>query len=37
MEGQAVESGFNIVEKLLGITLLGSEWVLWLLLSLIHI
>ena len=34
MEGQAVESGFNIVEKLLGITLLGSEWVLWLLLLL---
>ncbi len=34
MEGQAVESGFNIVEKLLGITLLGSEWVLWLLMFL---
>lgn len=26
--------GFNIVEKLLGITLLGSEWVLWLLIVL---
>ena len=26
--------GFNIVEKLLGITMLGSEWVLWLLILL---
>ena len=25
------EAGFNIVDKLLGITLLGTEWVLWLL------
>ena len=34
METQAAHTGFNIVEKLLGITLLGSEWVLWLLLLL---
>ena len=35
MEGQVVqEQGFNIVEKLLGITMLGTEWILWLLLIL---
>jgi biopolymer transport protein ExbB len=28
------ESGFNIVEKLLGITNLGTQWVLWLLIVL---
>lgn len=31
---QAATSGFNIVEKLLGITLLGTEWILWLLIIL---
>jgi len=31
---QAATSGFNIVEKLLGITLLGTEWILWLLIVL---
>jgi biopolymer transport protein ExbB len=31
MEGQAAGTGFNIVEKLLGLTLIGTEWVLWLL------
>jgi len=30
----AAHSGFNIVEKLLGLTLLGTEWVLWLLIIL---
>ena len=35
MEAQVVpEQGFNIVEKLLGITMLGTEWILWLLLIL---
>lgn len=27
-------AGFNIVEKLLGLTLIGTEWVLWLLIAL---
>lgn len=34
MESQVASGGFNIVEKLLGITLLGTEWVLWLLIGL---
>jgi biopolymer transport protein ExbB/TolQ len=33
MEGQ-VDQGFDIVQKLLGITVLGTEWVLWLLIIL---
>ncbi len=33
MESQA-ERGFDIVQKLLGITILGTEWVLWLLIIL---
>lgn len=33
MESQA-ERGFDIVQKLLGITVLGTEWVLWLLIVL---
>lgn len=33
MESQA-EHGFDIVQKLLGITVLGTEWVLWLLIAL---
>ncbi|MEZ4743690.1 MAG: MotA/TolQ/ExbB proton channel family protein [Bdellovibrionota bacterium] len=31
---EQAELGFNIVEKLLALTLLGTEWVLWLLLAL---
>lgn len=31
MESSAANAGFDIVQKLLGITLLGTEWVLWLL------
>ena len=34
MEQATAEQGFNIVEKLLGLTLLGTEWVLWLLIIL---
>ena len=30
----AAQKGFDIVEKLLGITMLGTEWVLWLLIVL---
>lgn len=31
---EAQEQGFDIVHKLLGLTMLGTEWVLWLLLAL---
>lgn len=31
---ETAATGFNIVEKLLGITLLGTEWILWLLIFL---
>lgn len=34
MEPVAAEGGFNIVDKLLGLTLIGTEWVLWLLIIL---
>jgi biopolymer transport protein ExbB len=32
--GSQAEHGFDIVQKLLGITALGTEWVLWLLIAL---
>src|SRR4051812_25544774 len=30
----ATEKGFDIIDKLLGLTLIGTEWVLWLLIAL---